>query len=372
MLPWPGSSYKTSNWVKVANQNAHRWVIYTQCDWLTIYPISKRRASASSLHASIFTFICMDATTLLLRPITSCSSPYSTSLFQVPWSVCRACCWVMYKPGPGVHMIDAPSRTTLSGTHAGSMHNRHIVCSVEAGQLVVELINQADYPNHQPQTTSNQQHTDQSAHWQGWATPGWNIWPWAAGLNWALRRNWQQGNIGHLRGSLVFKIGCYSKVKKAIIPKSLFLAMLAWVHSSHIGDEACYGQAHDTLCWPGMQSKIKDFVGKCTTCNKYVVKQQREIMMLHELPTCPWQMVSLDPFQHSGKDYLLLVNHYSDFWEIDIHPDLSGDTIINHCKAQFARYSQPKWVISDQPPVSAFCCELGIWSCLCLTTASQI
>ena len=59
-------------------------------------------------------------------------------------------------------------------------------------------------------------------------------------------------------------------------------------------------------------------------------------MISHELPMRPWQIVSLDLFQHSGKDFLLVVYHYSDFWEIDLLPDLSAETTIKRCKAQFA------------------------------------
>ena len=42
-----------------------------------------------------------------------------------------------------------------------------------------------------------------------------------------------------------------------------------------------------------------------------------------------------------------MVDHYSDFWEIDLLPDLSAGTAIRRCKAQFARYGISDRVISD-------------------------
>ena len=42
-----------------------------------------------------------------------------------------------------------------------------------------------------------------------------------------------------------------------------------------------------------------------------------------------------------------MVDHYSDFWEIDLLPDLSAGTTIRRCKAQFARYGISDRVISD-------------------------
>ncbi|KAL2098344.1 hypothetical protein ACEWY4_007551 [Coilia grayii] len=73
-------------------------------------------------------------------------------------------------------------------------------------------------------------------------------------------------------------------------------------------------------------------------------------MLSHELPTRPWQIVSMDLFSHRQKDYLLLVDHYSDFWEIELLPDLSADTVIKRCKSQFARHGQPDKVITDNGP----------------------
>lgn len=140
-----------------------------------------------------------------------------------------------------------------------------------------------------------------------------------------------------------------------VIPKSLRVEMLARVHSSHNGGEAGYRQARETLYWPGMQCEIKDFVSKCTTCNEYATQQQqKETMLSYELPTRPWQIVSLCLFQLNGKDFLMLVDHYSDFWEMDVLPDLSVETMIKRCKAQFTRYGQPDRVISDNGPVLSF------------------
>ncbi|KAI4896969.1 hypothetical protein NFI96_005599 [Prochilodus magdalenae] len=74
---------------------------------------------------------------------------------------------------------------------------------------------------------------------------------------------------------------------------------------------------------------------------------QKESMLSHEVPNRPWQILSMDLFSHRQKDYLLVVDHYSDFWEIDLLPDLSAETVIKRCKAQFARHGQPDKVITD-------------------------
>lgn len=54
-------------------------------------------------------------------------------------------------------------------------------------------------------------------------------------------------------------------------------------------------------------------------------------MLSHPLPRRPWHIVSMDLFSHGRKDYLLIVDHYSDFWEIELLPDLSAETAIKRC-----------------------------------------
>lgn len=95
---------------------------------------------------------------------------------------------------------------------------------------------------------------------------------------------------------------------------------------------------------------MKDFVSSWSTCNEYAHEQQKETMMSHELPTRAWQIVSMDLFSHRQKDYLLIVDHYSDFWEIELLPDLSAETVIKRCKVQFAGQGQPDKVITDNGP----------------------
>ncbi len=149
------------------------------------------------------------------------------------------------------------------------------------------------------------------------------------------------------RDEISVQNGILYRGQKVIIPRSLRAEMLNRIHSSHIGGDACYRQARDTLYWPGMQAEIKDFVSNCSTCNEFAHNQQKETMLSHDIPNRPWQIVSMDLFSHRQKDYLLIVDHFSDFWEIELLPDLSAETVIKRCKAQFARHGQPDRVITD-------------------------
>jgi hypothetical protein len=75
-----------------------------------------------------------------------------------------------------------------------------------------------------------------------------------------------------------------------------------------------------------MAAQVADRVAQCSACNKYLAKQQKEPMISYEIPSSPWTIVSKDLFsykQHEQEDYLVTVDHCSDYWEVD---NVTGDT----------------------------------------------
>ena len=106
--------------------------------------------------------------------------------------------------------------------------------------------------------------------------------------------------------------------------------MLEKIHESHLGAEACKRRAKDVLFWPGMAAQISDRVDQCDACNAYMAKHQKETMISYEIPTGPWKIVSQDLFSYQGEDYLITVDHYSDYWELDnVTGDISAEVIVS-------------------------------------------
>ena len=72
--------------------------------------------------------------------------------------------------------------------------------------------------------------------------------------------------------------------------------------------------------------------------------------MSYEIPTRPWKMVSQDLFTYKQSDFLVTVDFYSDYWELDHLPDTTSHSVIKCSKAHFARHGIPDTVLTDNGP----------------------
>ena len=144
--------------------------------------------------------------------------------------------------------------------------------------------------------------------------------------------------------------GSLFKGDRIIVPASVRKEMMEKVYSSRLGIKGCSRRAREVFCWPRMNSDLKDFILKCDVCNSYKPEQPREPLMPHEFPSRPWQKVGTDLLQFDGRQYLITVDYYSPFFEVDKLETTDSRTFINKLKMQFSRHGIPEIVISDSGP----------------------
>ena len=91
------------------------------------------------------------------------------------------------------------------------------------------------------------------------------------------------------------------------------------INSSHAGIQSCIRRAREIVYWPRMSSELESFIKECQTCQESSQSQQNEPLISSEIPELPsmWQYVADDLFELKGKSYLVTVDHYSDFFEVD-------------------------------------------------------
>ena len=141
--------------------------------------------------------------------------------------------------------------------------------------------------------------------------------------------------------------GVLLKSHQVIIPPSMRQEMLNKIHKAHQGADSSIRRARETLFWPGMSAAIRQTCSSCGLCAHYKSERPTEPMKSQEIPTLPWERISVDLFQLDGKTYLVTVDHYSDFIEIDWLKNTSAMAVINAMKKNFARAGIPCACVSD-------------------------
>ena len=154
----------------------------------------------------------------------------------------------------------------------------------------------------------------------------------------------------HFRDELSEQDGVIFRGNRAVVPTALRHDMLERIHSAHIGIEGCLRRSRECLYWPGMGGAVKEYIEKCSICRSFDSRQGKETLHSHEVPNRAWAKIGTDLFSCNDRDYLVTVDYYSGFWEVDALNDTKAQTVIHKLKAHFARYGIPDICMSDDGP----------------------
>jgi hypothetical protein len=146
---------------------------------------------------------------------------------------------------------------------------------------------------------------------------------------------------------------------QAVVPFSMQKEMLQKVHAAHMGADSNIRMCKDIIFWPGMQAAIRDSCSTCGKCAQFAAENSREPMKMQPIPEYPWQFVSQDLFHYKQDEYLVTVDHYSDFIEVDKLDNTRSNTVIEKSKAQFARHGIPEVLLTDNGP--QYMHQHGVW-----------
>lgn len=153
-----------------------------------------------------------------------------------------------------------------------------------------------------------------------------------------------------VRDELSIYEGIVVRGERVVIPMSLRREMMNRLHYAHSGVVSSLSRARESMYWPGISSEVRQFIERCDVCRAFDQKQPKETFMAHEIPDRPWAKVGTDLFSYEGRNYLICVDYYSSFWEVDLLENTKSATIIRKLKAYFARYGIPDTCMSDNGP----------------------
>lgn len=99
-----------------------------------------------------------------------------------------------------------------------------------------------------------------------------------------------------------------------------------------------------------MSAEVKQMIAACETCRKYETNNTKETLMSHEITDRPWEKIGVDIFEVDKKEYLITVDYFSNFWEVDRLTTSTSAAVILKLKYHFARYGSPDGLVSDGGP----------------------
>lgn len=110
------------------------------------------------------------------------------------------------------------------------------------------------------------------------------------------------------RDELTIANGLKFRGHRVVIPPPMQGAILADVHRSHIGVNGCQRRAKECIYWTGINVSIKNYVSQCQICRSMDAKQQKETLLVHEVPSKPGAKVAADLCTCEEQELLVTVD----------------------------------------------------------------
>lgn len=159
-----------------------------------------------------------------------------------------------------------------------------------------------------------------------------------------LRKYWS------FRDEMAVYEGLVFRSHQILIPSGLKNKMLKEIHKGHTGIQGCTRRAKQSLFWLGMTSDIARMVEQCTVCEKHQRSNVKHELMTSEIPTLPFEIVASDMFHFHGKDYLLIADSYSGYFDFEELKEPTARVVIEKLKRWFATHGIPRVLYTDNGP----------------------
>ena len=153
------------------------------------------------------------------------------------------------------------------------------------------------------------------------------------------------------KNEIVYNYNVLIKGQQILVPLSLREEVKNLIHQGHLGIEYCKRRYRKSVFWPGINHEISNLVNNCEECLTYRNRQQKETLIEQVKPEGPWLKVATDLFTIYGKNYLMVFDYYSNYFEISsLNDPIDSPEVIRSLKRIFSRHGIPKVVFSDNGP----------------------
>ena len=120
--------------------------------------------------------------------------------------------------------------------------------------------------------------------------------------------------------------------------------ILEKLHEGHHGMSKTSHLLNTSVFWVGKNRHREDSLVSCRQCRGTLAMwgntsmRQRQPIVSSEQPRCPFQIVSSDLFHHNGKNYLVILDHYSKWYQVKQLRSLTSRKVISNCDEPFSSF----------------------------------
>ena len=144
--------------------------------------------------------------------------------------------------------------------------------------------------------------------------------------------------------------GTIYKGHRIVIPKLMRKEILENLHQPHMGLSKTKARVRETVYLPNINQHIEMLIKKCEGCQTYQKQQQKEPMIPSDIPIYPFQIVASDLFNWNNQDFVIVMDYYSKYWEIERLYNTKSITIVKKMKKMYSRLGIPETLRSDNRP----------------------
>lgn len=153
-----------------------------------------------------------------------------------------------------------------------------------------------------------------------------------------------------LKNELHFENGLLLWGDRLVIPQGLQEKLSIFVHESHLGYEKTLARAKQLYYWIRMDKDIKQVVERCRICEKFSRNNAREPLQQDDIPKFPFHIVGMDLFEYEGKDFISILDSYSNRLVSIPLVNKTSKHIIDKLREKFIEIGFPTVIRADNSP----------------------
>ncbi|XP_055487307.1 uncharacterized protein LOC129694603 [Leucoraja erinacea] len=150
-----------------------------------------------------------------------------------------------------------------------------------------------------------------------------------------------------VRDELLLHDGVVVKGHKVVVPAALHDHYFQAAHRGHPAAEATLSHAQRQLYWPGMAQYIRERVSSCSTCNSLAPPPATTAASAAGCTRTALDGGCTDIFEWRGKHFLVLVDSYSNWFEVDQLHSLTSSAVADKMHRHFSTFGNPASLQSD-------------------------